>query len=131
MARIERAALAAGVAALLTTAAAGQTADPMAGFYGHRLKIELTAGYWTGVRVFAPDHTYRDSYDAEGEKGVTFGRWTVEDGKICTIAHEPDAKRFCNLGLGKQPGDTWTDSDPYTGNRIRFSLEAGPASAKP
>jgi hypothetical protein len=127
MTRIGLAALA---AALLAGAAAGQAADPLAGYYGHILKIELTAGYWTGLRAFSPDHTYRETYDAEGEKGAAVGHWTIENGKICTLADEPDAKRFCNLGLGKKVGDTWMDADPYTGNRVRFTLETG-GSAKP
>jgi hypothetical protein len=132
MTRIKQPALVAGLLSLAAVASIAQPApDPMAGYYGNHLKIELTSGYWTGVRVFSPDHSYRDAYDAEGEKGTATGHWSVEDGKICTKADESDAKRFCNLGLGKKPGDTWMDADPYTGNPVRFTLEAGAASAKP
>lgn len=112
-------------AALAAAAAAAQPGDPMAGFYGNHLKIQLTSGYWNGVRVFSPDHTFRDAFEAEGQKGTAKGRWTVENGKICVLGDEPGAKQFCNLGLGKKVGDQWTDHDPYTGNEVRFTLEAG------
>lgn len=125
MQRITFALLAAGGALALGPAQA-QPADPMAGYYGNRLKIELASGYWSGVRVFSPDHTFRDAFDAEGQKGTAKGRWTIEDGKICVLADEPGAARFCNLGLGKKVGDKWIDHDPYTGNEVRFTLEPGP-----
>jgi hypothetical protein len=120
-------------AALLAGGAVAATAaepDPMAGFYGARLKIEITSGGdYRGVRTFSADHTFRDTFTDDGLAGSAVGRWTIEDGKICVRADAPGARKYCNPGLGKKVGDTWTDEDPYTHNPVRFTLE--PAGSEP
>lgn len=91
--------------------------DPLAGFYGNTLLIQLK-GY-KATRVFEPDHTYRDLV-----RGKPFpGAWSVEGDRICT--QSPGFNKYCNLGLDKAPGDTWLDKDPYTGNEVRFTLVPG------
>ena len=91
--------------------------DPLAGFYGNTLRIEVED--YRGLRFFEPDHTYRDLV-----RGKTVrGSWTVEGDRICT--QSSGAARFCNLGLGKTAGEMWLDRDPYTGNQVTFTLDAG------
>lgn len=110
------------ICALACGPAAAQSpapADPMAGFYGNTLSI--SAPYFAAKRYYAPDHTYRDT----GDDGDVLGTWTIEDGKICVTPQQPDARRYCNVGLGRHTGDRWVDRDPFTNNEVRFSLEAG------
>ena len=91
--------------------------DPLAGFYGNTLRIEVQD--YRGLRFFEPDHTYHDRV-----RGQVFqGSWTVEGDRICT--QSPSFNRFCNLGVGKTPGEKWLDSDPYTGNKVTFTLTPG------
>ncbi len=91
--------------------------DPLAGFYGNTLRIEVQD--YRGLRFFEPDHTYHDRV-----RGQVFqGSWTVEGDRICT--QSPSFNRFCNLGAGKTPGEKWLDSDPYTGNKVTFTLTPG------
>ena len=91
--------------------------DPLAGFYGNTLRIAVQD--YRGLRFFEPDHTYHDRV-----RGQVFqGSWTVEGDRICT--QSPGFNRFCNLGVGKTPGEKWLDSDPYTGNKVTFTLTPG------
>jgi hypothetical protein len=111
---------------LLMAGLAAAQPDPMTGYYGARLTIDITqGGDYHGVRVFARDHTYRDTFSDEGLSLQARGRWSLEDGKVCTLADTPGARKYCNVGLGKKVGDSWTDADPYTGNPVRFTLEPG------
>jgi hypothetical protein len=91
--------------------------DPLAGFYGNTLRIEVQD--YRGLRFFEPDHTYHDRVRG----AVVKGSWTVDGDRICI--QSPGAARFCNLGLGKKAGEMWVDKDPYTGNQVTFTLEAG------
>jgi hypothetical protein len=91
--------------------------DPLAGFYSNTLRIEVQD--YRALRFFEPDHTYHDLVRGK----VVKGSWTVEGDHICT--QQPGTARFCNLGLGKTAGEMWLDKDPYTGNEVRFALEAG------
>ncbi len=91
--------------------------DPLAGFYGNTLRIEVQD--YRGFRFFEPDHTYHDLVRGNAVKGS----WAVEGDRICT--QSSGAARFCNLGLGKSVGETWLDKDPYTGNEVKFTLQAG------
>ena len=91
--------------------------DPLAGFYGNTLRIEVQD--YRGLRFFEPDHTYHDRV-----RGQVFqGSWTVEGDRICT--QSPGFNRFCNLGVGKTLGEKWLDRDPYTGNKVTFALTPG------
>jgi hypothetical protein len=115
-----------GLAAAAALSAGAAEPDPMAGYYGARLQIDLSSGGdYHGIRVFSRDHTYRDTFRDEGVEGTAVGKWTLEDGKLCTLAAGAGAMKYCNLGLGKKVGDSWQDSDPYTGNPVRFSLQPG------
>ena len=91
--------------------------DPLAGYYANTLRIEVQD--YRGLRFFEPDHTYRDRVRGKLIKGS----WSVDGGRICT--QSTGAAKFCNLGLGKTAGETWLDKDPYTGNEVKFTLEAG------
>jgi hypothetical protein len=106
-------------------ALAAAPADPMAGFYGNTLRIELPGQDYLAYRRFAPDHTYVD----EGSEGEVHGTWAIEKDRICVTA-QGSTTRYCNLGLGKAPGDTWTDHDPYTFNEVVFTLTAGPRAVR-
>ncbi|MGZ3275419.1 MAG: hypothetical protein ACXU82_16160 [Caulobacteraceae bacterium] len=91
--------------------------DPLSGYYTNTLRIEVQD--YRGLRFFEPDHTYRDRVRGRLLKGS----WSVDGDRICT--QSPGAAKFCNLGLGKAAGETWLDKDPYTGNEVKFTLEAG------
>ena len=91
--------------------------DPLAGFYDSTLRIEVQ-GY-RALRFFAPDHTFRDRVRGK----ILTGSWSVEGDRICT--QTLGGGKFCNLGLAKTVGETWLDKDPYTGNQVKFTLEAG------
>ena len=112
--------LSAAAVAIAASCAAAQTSptpDPLAGFYGNTLKIEVQHN--KQLRFFEPDHTYRDRIHGN----VVSGTWAIEDERICTqVVH---GSKYCNLGLGKAVGETWLDKDPYTGNEVKFTLIAG------
>ncbi len=97
--------------------AASLQSDPLAGYYGNTLRIEVQD--YRGLRFFEPDHTYRDRVSGKLIKGS----WSIDGDRICT--QSPGASKFCNLGLGRTGGETWIDKDPYTGNEVKFTLEAG------
>ena len=114
---------------LTASAVAAQTTPPasdaaaMAGYFGNTLTIGIPDMY-SAKRYFAPDHTYTET----GDDGDVHGTWAIKDGKVCTTQSQDyldRLKEFCNLGVGKKPGETWVDHDPLTGNRITFALVAG------
>ena len=113
---------------LAVPAASGAQTPPadaaaMAGYFGNTLNIEIPDMY-SAKRYFAPDHTYTET----GDDGDVHGTWSIKDGKVCTVQSQEyldRLKEYCNLGLGRKPGDTWVDHDPMTGNRITFTLTVG------
>lgn len=110
------------VAAGCLVAAAGlaqaqEQADPLAGFYGNTLRIEAKG--FKDLRFFEPDHTFRNRVKDK----VLTGTWWIEGDRICV--QQAAAAKFCNVGLGKTPGQAWVDHDPYTGNEVKFALVEG------
>lgn len=91
--------------------------DQLAGFYGNTLRIEAQG--FRELRFFEPNHTFRNRV----RNKVLTGTWSIEGDRICTQA--AGAAKYCNLGLGKTPGEAWVDRDPYTGNEVRFALVEG------
>jgi hypothetical protein len=109
------------------TAPATTDAEAMAGYFGNTLTISIPDMY-SAKRYFAPDHTYTET----GDDGDVHGTWAIKDGKVCTVqsqAYLDRLKEYCNLGVGRKPGETWVDHDPLTGNRITFTLIAGRVGA--
>ena len=90
----------------------------MDAFFIGTLQIVAAAKYHE-VRQFSADHTY---VDKEGRK-LFHGTWAIKDGKICT-SREGVTVSYCNVGVGRQIGDSWADKDPYTGNEVDFTLVA-------
>ena len=107
------------VALLAGSQGIAQAADTgMDGFFAGTLKITVPSPEYPylAFRQFSADHTYVDQ-----EGGNLFhGSWAIEGDRICT--QRPGAQRYCNLGLGRKVGDSWTDKDPYTGNEVDFEL---------
>jgi hypothetical protein len=103
---------------LIARAQSPAAPDPMADFYGATLHIEVP-GQYEGVRYYAPDHTFRDVEEGQ----VVKGSWKLEGERVCVL--RADLIRFCNLGPGHKVGETWKDTDPYTGNTVIFTLRPG------
>ena len=120
------AALIAGAAAFHAAAAEPKAVepkvgDPMAVFYGNTLIISVPAGYYMAQRYIDPDGTWR-------EKGGVRGLWTARDGKVCNWQTEPaivDVHHYCYPIEAHKVGETWTTTDPQTGNDVIQKIEAG------
>ena len=104
-------------------AAQADDSAAIAGYFGATLTIDIPDMY-SAKRYFAPDHSYTET----GDDGDVHGTWSIKNGKVCTIQsaeHLDRPREYCNLGLGRKPGETWLDKDPVTGNQITFALIAG------
>jgi hypothetical protein len=114
-------------AALLAPAAAHavpdtKAVDPMAAFYGNTVIISVPAGYYVAQRYIDPDGTWREP--AAGVRGV----WKIEAGQICSWQIEPaivDVRHYCYPITVHKVGETWTTTDPATGNEVIQKIEAG------
>jgi len=102
-------------------AQAGDADAGMDAFYAGTLQIEVPGAYapYFAQRQFSADHSYVDLEDGK----LFRGSWAIRDGKICTT-RDGGGKTFCNLGVGHEAGEAWTDKDPYTGNEVDFTLLA-------
>ena len=98
--------------------------DPMAAFYGNTVTISVPSGYYFAVRYIDPDGTWRKPRGSDWIRGV----WKIEGGQVCSWQTEPaihDARHYCYPIVARNVGETWTTTDPDTGNEVIQKIEAG------
>jgi hypothetical protein len=98
--------------------------DAMAAFYGNTVTISVPSGYYFAVRYIDPDGTWREPRGSEWIRGV----WKIEGGQVCSWQTEPavhEARRYCYPIVIHKVGETWTTTDPDTGNEVIQSIERG------
>lgn len=108
--------------ALILAAALAAPADPMAGFYGNTIRIEVPAAFYVAVRHIDPDGGWSDP--DRGQRG----RWQIENGQVCSWQTEPaiqNPRRYCYAPVPRKVGDQWESTDPDTGNLVIQTLVAG------
>jgi hypothetical protein len=112
-------------AALFAAAAAADPpSDPMAGFYGNTLSVDVPAGFYSARRFIDPDGTWREPHGSDWIRGV----WRIEGGQVCSWQTEPPVhqpRHYCYPVTARKVGDRWVTTDPDTGNPVYQSLEPG------
>jgi hypothetical protein len=113
-------------AALLAMAGAAQAAppDPMAGFYGNTVTIDVPAGYYSARRFIDPDGTWREPHGSDEIRGV----WRIDVGQVCSWQTEPpvhNPRHYCYPVVARKVGDKWTTVDPDSGNTVYQAIEPG------
>jgi hypothetical protein len=109
---------------LLLGAGAAQSPDPMAGFYGNTVTIDVPAGYYSARRFVDPDGTWREPRGSDFVRGV----WRIEDGQVCSWQTDPpvqNPRHYCYPAVARKVGERWTTIDPDTGNTVYTAIEPG------
>lgn len=68
--------------------------------------------------------TWREPRGSDWIRGV----WKIEGGQVCSWQTEPavhEARRYCYPIVVRKVGETWTTTDPDTGNEVIQSIERG------
>lgn len=120
--------------ALLTASASAHAApaapapDPMAAFYGNTLTISVPAGYYFARRYIDADGTWREPRGSDWVRGA----WKVEGDQICNWQTSPEivaVRHYCYPITAHKVGESWTTTDPDTGNEVIQTIEAGRSEA--
>ena len=98
--------------------------DPMAGFYGNTVTVDVPAAGYYVRRYIDPDGTWREPRCSSWIRGA----WKIEGGQVCSWQTEPavhNPHRYCYPIVARQVGDEWVTVDPNTGNEVIQRLEPG------
>ncbi len=110
--------------ALPAAVRAAPAPDPMAAFYGNTATIAVPSGYYFAKRYIDPDGTWREPRGSDVVRGV----WKIEGGQVCSWQTEPavhNVRHYCYPVTAHKVGETWTTTDPDTGNEVIQTIEPG------